>query len=280
MPGIVLGAVAYDPKVVTIWEGFRVWFADQGLDFDYVLYSNYERQVLAHFDGAFDVAWNSPLAWVEAERLAARRGRKARAVAMRDTDCDLTSVLVARADSGIVTADDLRGKTIAFGASDSPQATLIPMGWLSRQGLEPGRDYTVVTHEIAVGQHGDHVGGERHAARDLAAGRVDAAALIDGNHLAFSADGTLPPGSTRIVGQTEPYDHCCFTVLDGDLDEAVLDRFVGLLLGQSFEDPVVRPLLELEGLKQWVPGRTSGFAQLNHAVDHLGFLDAWLEANR
>jgi hypothetical protein len=26
---LLLGAVAYDPKVVTIWEGFRVWFAER-----------------------------------------------------------------------------------------------------------------------------------------------------------------------------------------------------------------------------------------------------------
>ena len=61
---LTLGAVAYDPKVVTIWEGFRAWFARHDLDFDFVLYSNYERQVRAHFAGAFDVAWNSPLAWI------------------------------------------------------------------------------------------------------------------------------------------------------------------------------------------------------------------------
>ena len=42
---LILGAVAYDPKVVTIWDGFREWFRSRGLDFDYVLYSNYERQV-------------------------------------------------------------------------------------------------------------------------------------------------------------------------------------------------------------------------------------------
>jgi phosphonate transport system substrate-binding protein len=41
----VLGAVAYDPKVVTIWEGFKAWFAERGFAFDYVLYSNYEAQV-------------------------------------------------------------------------------------------------------------------------------------------------------------------------------------------------------------------------------------------
>ncbi|PRP93557.1 phosphate/phosphite/phosphonate ABC transporter substrate-binding protein [Enhygromyxa salina] len=273
---IVLGAVAYDPKVVTIWEGFKAWFADQGLDFDYVLFSNYERQVQAHFDGVCNVAWNSPLAWLEAERLGARLGRRARAVVMRDSDCDLTSVVVARAGAGIAKLEDLRGKTIAVGASDSPQATLIPLGWLASHGLEPGRDFEVVKHEIAVGMHGDHVGGERHAARDLIEARVDAAAMIDANHLAFSADGTLPAGSTVIVGQTPTYDHCNFTVLDG-IDAALLERFVSLLLGQSFEDPRVRPLLELEGLKRWLPGRTSGYALLDDAITRFGTIDSWLD---
>jgi phosphonate transport system substrate-binding protein len=35
----LLGAVAYDPKVVAIWTGFRDWFVEQGFPFDYVLYS-------------------------------------------------------------------------------------------------------------------------------------------------------------------------------------------------------------------------------------------------
>jgi hypothetical protein len=42
---LILGAVAYDPKVVTIWDGFQQYFSTRGLDFDYLLYSNYERQV-------------------------------------------------------------------------------------------------------------------------------------------------------------------------------------------------------------------------------------------
>ena len=46
---LVMGAVAYDPKVVTIWEGFTSWFAEHDFDFDYVLFSNYEAQAEAHF---------------------------------------------------------------------------------------------------------------------------------------------------------------------------------------------------------------------------------------
>ena len=41
----------------------------------------------------------------------------------------------------------------------------------------------------------------------------------------------------------------------------------------SYDDPQVRPLLDMEGLKVWKPGRTSGYAQLEAAVDEAGFYD-------
>ena len=47
-----------------------------------------------------------------------------------------------------------------------------------------------------------------------------------------------------------------------------------LLLSMSYADPVVRPLLDLEGLTEWKPGRTSGYAALEGAVDETGFYDA------
>src|SRR5205085_11043627 len=113
---LLMGAVAYDPKVVTIWEGFRAWFAEQGLPFDYLLYSNYERQVEDLLAGRIHAAWNSPLAWVRARRMG-----PVEAVAMRDSDCDLTSVIVVATDSAIREPADLRGKKVATGAIDSPQ---------------------------------------------------------------------------------------------------------------------------------------------------------------
>lgn len=272
---IVLGAVAYDPKVVTIWDGFQRFFAEHDLRFDYVLYTNYERQVEQHFAGAFDVAWNSPLAWIEAERVARARGRKAAAIAMRDTDCDLTSVLAVREDSQLRTLADLRGKVVGVGASDSPQATLIPLEHLALGGLIAGRDFEVRRFDVLVGKHGDHIGGERLAAQALVRGEVDAACMIDGNHLAFAKDGSLPRGITRILAQTGPYDHCNFTVLDG-ADVASIARFRDLLLGMRYDDPKVRPLMDLEGLKEWRPGRTSGYSLLEQACQRTGWLAPFL----
>jgi phosphonate transport system substrate-binding protein len=272
---LLLGAVAYDPKVVTIWEGFRAWLGQRGLDFDYVLYSNYERQVEAHLAGDVHVTWSSPLSWLETACAAGRSGRAARAFLMRDTDRDLTSVIVVRRDSRLASLADLRGRRVGVGAADSPQATLIPLLHLAEAGLEPGRDVEVVRHDVLVGKHGDHVGGERDAARALASGAVDAACFIDGNHLQFAREGTLPQGSTSVLAQTPPYDHCVMASL-GDVSPDV-ERFTELLLSMSYDDAEVRPLLELEGLKRWMPGRTTGFGQLTRAVDRFGTIDAFVE---
>ena len=57
-----LGAVAYDPKVVTIWEGFKDWFGSHGFAFDYVLYSSYETQAEAHLAAENETAAEAELA--------------------------------------------------------------------------------------------------------------------------------------------------------------------------------------------------------------------------
>ncbi|HRI67372.1 MAG TPA: PhnD/SsuA/transferrin family substrate-binding protein [Polyangium sp.] len=273
---LMMGAVAYAPKVVTIWEGFKEYFWQHGLAFDYLLFSNYECQVEAQFDGTIAIAWNSPLAWVRADRIARSRGQEARAVAMRDTDRDLTSVLVTRHDSAVAASGsllDLKGKLIGFGAVDSPQAHLIPLDHLRKHGLIAGRDFQARRFDSLGGKHGDHIGGERDAALALMAGEIDAAWMIDGNHMAFSKEGILPAGKTQIIATTELYDHCNFTVSPG-APEVEINRFTELLLAMRWENPIVRPLLELEGLKAWMPGRTTGYAALIRATDDERFYDA------
>lgn len=266
---LVLGAVAYDAKVVTIWTGFRQWLVANGLPFDFVLYAHYERQVEDLLAGRIDAAWNSPLAWIRADRLARAAGRSVRPLVMRDTDQDLTSVVVVRADSAITSVEDLAGRVVATGAVDSPQATLLPLAHLAERGVR------VRTHrfDVGVGLHGDHIGGERDAVRALLTGQADAACLLDASHLLFSKDGSIAPGATRIVAQTPPYDHCNMTVAD-TADPGLVADFDARLRAMSYADPEVRPLLDLEGLTAWVAGRTEGYHALAAATDLSGFYDA------
>lgn len=272
MTDVLMGAVAYDPKVVTIWDGFRDWLRERDLGFDYLLYSHYERQVEDLVAGRIDAAWNSPLAWIRARRLASARGVEVAPLVMRDTDRDLTSVVVTRRDGPVGSVADLRGGTVATGAVDSPQATLLPLSALRDAGLDPGGDLEVRRFDIGVGLHGDHVGGERDAVEALAAGEVDAACILDANRMVFSSEGTLPAGTTRVLLQTGPFDHCNLTTVESG-DPAAVERLGTLLRSMSYDDPEVRPLLDLEGLTRWEEGRTTGYGDLDAAVDEAGFYD-------
>lgn len=267
-----LGAVAYAPKVITIWEGFKAYFSERGQYFDYVLYSNYESLTEALLDGDVHLAWNSPLAFVRAERMARARGQRVESIAMRDTDLDLHSLLVVPADSPVQSLDELRGRTVGFGAIDSPQATLIPLDHLRQAGLLAGRDYTARRFDVLGGKHGDHIGGERLAAAAMVAGEIDASWMVTKNYLGFAREGTLPAGGTRVLATSGAFDHCNMTA-GPHIEPARAAAFRDLLLGMSWDDAAVRPLLELEGLKVWHPGRGTGYGLLERAVTDEGFYD-------
>jgi phosphonate transport system substrate-binding protein len=264
---IVVGAVIYDPKVTVIWKIIRDFFEEAGCPIDVVFYSNYALQVDGLVKGHLDVAWNSPLAWLDAER---RTGGKCRAVAMRDTDRDRVSHLVAR--KAVKSVAGLRGKTIAFGAKDSPQATLIPVEWLGRQGLAAGAGYEARRFDVLVGLHGDHVGGERDAFASLARGESAASWMLDLNWDAWTRDGTVDAGEYAVLASTEPFDHCNFTVLDA-FERAREERFVRALFSMSYANPQHREMMDLEGLKAWEPGRTTGYAALGRAVVEQRFFE-------
>src|SRR5207248_1613731 len=121
---ILLGAVAYDPKVVTIWEGIREHFQEQGVPMDFALFSNYERQVETLLKGHIDIAWDTPLAHVRVRR---RTERRSLSLGMRDVDRDFRAKVVVRKDAGIRSLADLRGKRLAVGSRDSTQARILPL---------------------------------------------------------------------------------------------------------------------------------------------------------
>jgi phosphonate transport system substrate-binding protein len=260
---ILVGAVLYDPRVSVIWEIIRDFFEERRCAIDAVFYTNYELMVRALVQGHIDIAWNSPLAWLDAER---QLGGACRAIAMRDTDRDRVSHIITRTQDGMTTVGDLRGKTIAVGAKDSPQATLIPLRWLQRQGLEPGRDFQVQRFDVLVGKHGDHVGGELQAFQYLHRGEADASALLDLNWERWTHDGTIDPHAYRILTTTATFDHCCFTVR-ADFSQEREQEFLRVLFAMRYDDPKHREMMDLEGLKAWVPGRTTGYTLLQEAVD-------------
>lgn len=264
---ITVGAVLYDPRVSVIWQIIADFFEGQGIPLEPVFYSTYELQVDALIKRDIDLAWNSPLAWLDSQR---RSGGHCRAIAMRDTDRDRQSYWVVRTDGPVQSVGDLSGRKVAVGAGDSPQATLIPLNLLAAAGLVPERDVQVHRHELLVGKHGDHIGGEREALDDLQKGTVHACAMLDLNWETWTADGTIDPARYRILTPTERFDHCVFTVRD-EFPRDVEERWLAALYAMQYDNPKHREMMDLEGLKAWLPGRTTGFGPLQTAVARFDF---------
>ncbi|HEY5551086.1 MAG TPA: phosphate/phosphite/phosphonate ABC transporter substrate-binding protein [Opitutaceae bacterium] len=266
---LLVGAVAFGPAAVTIWDGFKAWFNKNGLPFDYILYSNYDRQNDELLAGHIDACWNDPLSWVQVSRKAASTGKTVRPIVMRDIDFDLTSALVVRADSNIRTVAELKGRVVAVGSPDSVESTLVPLSTLRDAGLRPGKDYKVHVCESSVGYRGGKQVGEVRAAKAVVAGEADAAGLAAGNYDKFLRDGTIPTGATRLLAHTPKYDHCNLTVaVTADSAPAELvERMRELFLEMPYDDPELRPCMDLEAVKEWRPARVSHYATIERALD-------------
>ena len=258
---ILLGAVAYDPKVVAIWEGIRDYFNDAGVPFDFVLFSNYERQVQALLDRHIDIAWNTPLAHV---RIKHHTDGQSLSLGMRDSDRDFHSRLLATVDSGITQPTDLHGKRLAVGSRDSTQARILPMHFLKQVGVDLDQ-VTVVAFDTDVGKHGDTGTSELDVLNALHEGSVDAGTVGYLIWVAEQAAGHVDASRIQSVWTTPGFDHCMFDALP-DFDSATAERFKAALFAMKWDHPEHRRLLELEGLREWLPPREDGYDSLRAAI--------------
>jgi ABC-type phosphate/phosphonate transport system substrate-binding protein len=262
---LILGAVAYDPKVVPIWEGMRAYFQRRGLPLDFVLYSNYERQVDALLAGHIDVAWNTPLAHVRVQR---RTQGRSRSLGMRDTDRDFTSKLIVRRDSGIRGPADLAGKTLAVGSRDSTQARILPLALLAEAGVDLNALH-LLPFDSDVGKHGDTGRSELDVLRALVSGEAQAGTIGDLTWVTEQSAGRVDGGLLQAVWTSPPFDHCMFDAMPDLIPERVA-AFCGALFAMRWDEPEHRRLLELEGLRRWVEPRESGYDSLRRALDRSG----------
>jgi phosphonate transport system substrate-binding protein len=266
---LLVGAVAYTPNVVPIWEGIRDYFADSPAPMDFVLFSNYGRQVDSLLDGTIDVAWNTNLAWV---RTVILTDGTCRALAMRDTDVTFSTVLVTRPGSGLLDIADLKGRRLALGSRDSAQAAILPIHFLRQAGLAES-DVELMRIDSDLGKHGDTGRSELDAIRAVLDEQADAAALGITTWEAIGRD-ELMPGALESFWQSPQYCHCNFTALDAT-PTAVTDPWVEHLLAMDWANPEHRRILEMEGLRQWVPPNLDGYASLFEAVRQQGISPRW-----
>ncbi|MEO6411308.1 MAG: PhnD/SsuA/transferrin family substrate-binding protein [Pedococcus sp.] len=266
---LLVGSVAYTPNVVTIWEGIREYFSGGPAEMDFVLFSNYGRQVEALIEGQIDLAWNTNLAWV---RATLQTDGACRALAQRDTDTVFQTIFVSRAGAGLTGLHDLKGMRVALGSQDSAQAAILPLHYLKEAGLADG-DVSILRINSDVGKHGDTGRSELDALRALANEEADAAALGINTWEAIGRDA-LMPGAFEAFWESPTYSHCNFTAMPSLSDDRA-QPWVDHLLAMDFDNPAHRTILEMEGLRKWVLPQMHGYASLFEAVDEQQISPTW-----
>lgn len=254
-----VGAVAYHPRVVTIWEAFRGWFAEREFPVEHTLYSTYERQVDALFGGEIDVAWNTNLAYVQTRR---RADCACSAIAMRDTDRGWKSHVVTSA-AVVGGLDGLRDARIGFGDVDSPQAYILPVFWMREQGFDPAIDAHLDQLNCDVGKHGDTGGAELEQFHKMKRGELDACVVSAPTLDVLDAEGAT--ADTTVAWTSPPFHHCNFTALSSS--SADHHAFTSLLLQMEASDPELCEPMRLEYVNRWVEGDESGYADLITAIN-------------
>ena len=273
---IWLGAVAYDPKVVTIWEGMRRYFhAEADLPVEVVLFQSYEMQLAAllasphDFAPRIDIAWNTNLAFLQAEEWSAHRCRP---IAMRDTDVGWTTKIVAVKGGPVSTLSDLKNRTLALGSRDSGHAAILPVHFLEQEGLVEGKDYRTLRFNTDLGKHGDTGTSEGEVVRAVLEGQADAGAIGSPFWTAVHERRLVPEGALTEIWTSPPFNHCMFTARV-DLDPSLKQQFAEALSGMSYDNPTHRPVLEAEGLRRWEQPHLDGYDALRQACVRQGFFN-------
>ena len=273
---IWVGAVAYDPKVVTIWEGMRRYFHEEAqLPVEVVLFQSYETQVMAllAYSGdllpCIDIGWNTNLAFLQSDEWSAHRCRP---IAMRDTDLGWMTKILAVTGGPVAKLADLKDRTLAIGSRDSGHAAILPVHFLEQQGLVEGRDYRSLRFNSDVGKHGDTGTSETEVVRAVLDGRAEAGAIGSPYWTTVRRERLMPEGALTEIWTSPPFNHCMFTARP-DLDQALERQFADALSRMSYDNPSHRAVLEAEGLKRWVAPQLDGYSSLREASARQGFFE-------
>ena len=259
MKTILLGAVAYDPKVVGIWDIIRDYSNEYGCKLDYVLFSNYERQVDSLLKGHIDIAWNTNVAWI---RTLYATDNKAKAIAMRDTDLHWSTKFVVKKDSKIKNLEDLKGKKLGVGSADSSQANIMAIYYLNKNGLKikesdinnseiDKESVNIIRYNSDLGKHGDTGRSEWDVLEGLKNGSLDAGTIGSNTWIRILEEGLYPDGELISFYTSPDFCHCNFTVMP-NIDSEMSDNFVKMLMSQKKENPIIKKMMAMEGLNEWI----------------------------
>jgi phosphonate transport system substrate-binding protein len=175
------------------------------------------------------------------------------------------AAIITRADSGIKTLEDLRGRTFAFGDSLSTTGNVIPRKMLKERGIDPARDFKQILYAGA------------HDATVLAVfnGKVDAGATYanspDSEDTAWIRYLKKPEDIRKIraiaFSEPIPADNLVISV---DLDDGIAKKIEELFIELSRDPKGKKMLRDLYQIDGFVPASDKDYDSVRRAFADAG----------
>ncbi|TAM59158.1 phosphate/phosphite/phosphonate ABC transporter substrate-binding protein [bacterium] len=186
-----------------------------GHDVDLVIPTNYNATVEALGNASLDFAYLGGLTYVQAH---ARYG--VIPLVQRSSDQRFHSLFITQSGSDIHSLADLRGKSFAFGDTNSTSGHLMPYYYMQKNGIDPD-------HALRYRFTGNHPA----TAKAVEAGIVDAGALDESVFHALVENKQIDGSKVRVFYTTPPFVDYVWVArkdLGSPERQAFADAFLGL----------------------------------------------------
>jgi phosphonate transport system substrate-binding protein len=229
-----------------------------GMKVEFTPVSDYPAAVEALVNKNVDMVWFGGFTYVQASN---RSGGKVIPIAQRVEDTKFQSVFIAKADSGIKTLADLKGKQVSFGSQSSTSGHLMPRSFLLQAKIDPDKDFKRIAYS---GAHDATIA-------SVVSGKVDAAALDITVWNKFVNEGKVDTKAVVVFYTTPGYYNYNWSV-HADMPAAMRERVTKALLALDPATAEGKEILTLNRATRYIPTKAENYAGIEAAARSAGLL--------
>ena len=220
-PAILKVALLPDENASTIIkknENLKLYLEKQlGKKIELVVTTDYSSMIEAMRHGRLDLGYFGPLSYVLAK---SKSDIEAFACLSEKGNTTYNAVIIANANAGISSLEDIAGKDMAYGDTASTSSHLIPKSMLAEKGLIHVRDY----NEHFLGAH-DAV------ALTVQNGKAQAGGLSKIIFESLVEKGMIDPAKVKVIAVSKPFPQYPWAMrsnLDPELKKRIRSAFLDM----------------------------------------------------
>jgi phosphonate transport system substrate-binding protein len=229
-----------------------------GMKVEFTPVSDYPAAVEAMVNKNVDMVWFGGFTFIQAQN---RSGGKVIPIAQRVEDTKFQSVFITKADSGIKSLADLKGKQVSFGSQSSTSGHLMPRSFLLQANIDPDKDFKRIAYS---GAHDATIA-------SVVSGKVDAAALDITVWNKFVSEAKVDTKEVVVFFTTPGYYNYNWAV-HADMPVAQREKLTKALLDIDPATAVGKEILSLNRATRYIATNVDNYKGIEVAARSAGLL--------